>query len=632
MWKQKVHKLLALLLAVLLLSQAAAFQTVAFAAESDATPELKDGETVIIPANATKEETADILYGALVVNKDEVSADGLDWQYECQGKTILGTWGNRSFGSIDGFETQTGSLIKTTYTHPALSENANGSYRVKLNGMDESSAVTICKYDKNPSSITLKENVTVGLKYNDDLSINYADLYEAIWKEVVEATTPDELTLADVTITYVSEKLKIHVPLEGNSIYPGVNIGDYTIHISFDGNDTYAATSAETTVSFTDSRLVSTVVFKEGASITYNMDPEVMKQDLFDNAIDWDASILPDTLCVEDLTMEYASGEAFGVTIWTPIEGNSITSQMGAGEQQVRISYRGNAEYRPVTAENSLTVNKATVKVTVNSTSIYPDESVPEGFVTLDPNDPAIDIYTIYAGLTSSAEACVYVQLPARLTDSAALKILDPIVAAFSDGKTLTEMMQEGMTVGELRELLSGLVDALNTAAENPIGSAALAGLGIDAEALSQLLTLMDKLPGIADDIRVCFGTPNKAGVYTVIAVTSNKNYETAYGMGVLLVKVRVAGVKLVWNQSISKLTVEDAAVADFGATVTYNGEPVADQSNVHYLYSGVTSSLKPYSSTTTAPTEPGRYVVTVVTLGGNYQAAPLTRSFQITK
>ena len=29
---------------------------------------------------------------------------------------------------------------------------------------------------------------------------------------------------------------------------------------------------------------------------------------------------------------------------------------------------------------------------------------------------------------------------------------------------------------------------------------------------------------------------------------------------------------------------------------------------------------------------EPGRYVMTVVTLGGNYQAAPITRSFQITK
>ena len=48
--------------------------------------------------------------------------------------------------------------------------------------------------------------------------------------------------------------------------------------------------------------------------------------------------------------------------------------------------------------------------------------------------------------------------------------------------------------------------------------------------------------------------------------------------------------------------------------------------------YPNSTSKWKPYSSTTTPPTEPGRYVVTVVTLGGNYQAAPITRAFQITK
>ncbi len=46
----------------------------------------------------------------------------------------------------------------------------------------------------------------------------------------------------------------------------------------------------------------------------------------------------------------------------------------------------------------------------------------------------------------------------------------------------------------------------------------------------------------------------------------------------------------------------------------------------------GFTSKWKPYSSTTTAPTEPGRYVVTVVTINGDYLAAPVTRTFQITK
>ena len=70
----------------------------------------------------------------------------------------------------------------------------------------------------------------------------------------------------------------------------------------------------------------------------------------------------------------------------------------------------------------------------------------------------------------------------------------------------------------------------------------------------------------------------------------------------------------------------------DFGATLRYNGDQVEDQSSVHYLYSGFTSRWKPYSSTTTAPTEPGRYVVTVVTINGDYLAAPVTRTFQITK
>ena len=38
------------------------------------------------------------------------------------------------------------------------------------------------------------------------------------------------------------------------------------------------------------------------------------------------------------------------------------------------------------------------------------------------------------------------------------------------------------------------------------------------------------------------------------------------------------------------------------------------------------------YSSTTTPPTEPGHYTMTVVVLGGNYLASPINRSFQISK
>ena len=156
---------------------------------------------------------------------------------------------------------------------------------------------------------------------------------------------------------------------------------------------------------------------------------------------------------------------------------------------------------------------------------------------------------------------------------------------------------------------------------------------GIDIDTLVKLNEALNKFPGLLDNVRVAFGTPDQAGIYTVCAVTNNKNYHTGFAMGSLVVKAHVSDVRLTWNAPINgKLTVEEAAAFDFGATLRYNEKPVADQSSVKCLYTGITSNWQAYSSTTTPPTEPGRYVMTAVTVGGNYQAAPITRSFQITK
>lgn len=945
MWKQKASRLLAILLAVLLLSQAAAFQTLAFAAEDSATPVLQDG-TAVIPYGADIETVKAALYDALVVNKDEVDAQSLEWEYKCEGKTkIMGidSWGNRSFGSIEGFSTTTGTLKTYTYEHPALANNADGEYQIRLAGTE--TEVTLYKAQKLSSSITLKENASVNLVYtdattvdydavrqliwdnvvdatepeltlddvtieykcleswvplegksvvggigfpamaegtqtirisyaetdthfgtsaettitvlgrqtaqfnlkegpyevglvynqdltyntaavnqaifdaviestvpelgladvnidyklalgpqqvtiswggnaqyagnsvtvsvtftdertqsdisfvenpsvklvyNEDLTVDYDAVRSAIWSDVVASTTPGDLTLDDVTIEYYAtgslvSLSKKYVPLEGEKgtvTYPAMGEGTQTIRISYPGTDVYTGFSKEVsvtvlgrpevqitlkegpyevgmvfnddlsynyaaveqaifdavvessdpeltlddvtieyndkilgidnfkalssgldlgdqeirfswaetteykggsfkvTVTVSDNRIASTIVYKEGATITYNMDPEVMKQDLFENAIDWSASTLPADASIDDFKFEYyAADSATGATKnWIPIEGSTgiVVSypQMGAGEnQQVRISYKGNAEYRPVQkVEGTVTVNKATVKVTVHSTSKYPEEPVPEGFVTTDPADK-FDIYTIYAGITSNVTTNVYLQLPDSFTtDSTAYKFIDKIYAASHDGTSLSDVLQEGMTVGELRALLTEVIDTVQAMDPNGTMAGVVSNIvGFDVEGLITLLDVLNKLPSIVDNVHVSIGVPNKAGLYTVYAIASNKNYETGVGMGMLLVKMRVVGVKLEWNQDISKLTVEEAATADFGAHVTYNGEAV-DSDNVHYLYSGITSSWRIYSSTTTAPTEPGRYTVTVVTLGGSYLATPLTRSFQITK
>nr|WP_318000097.1 hypothetical protein [uncultured Faecalibacillus sp.] len=867
MKKMKSKKLLAIALTATMVAQPLGAQSV-FAYEnaisaqqvvSQSTTMLHDG-TAIIPSNASLDQVREILGKALLTNPDQQDLQSLEWEYYCTGKSGLST--NDAWGSIEGFtSSKKVLLIPTTFAHPSLAENSDGSYKVRLKGTTEE--VTLTKAKKLTSAITLKDDATANLVYNDDGSINYDAVRQNIFNAVVDSTTPD-LTVNDVTIEYkVAEAFgkDLWSPLEGKDLYPAMKEGSQKIRVSYAGSDTYYSASAEATVNIgigkeeskiifkenpsvslvynddltvdydavekaimkqvvdtensspkgltlddvtieykagkliwvpikgatiggktfvalpegeqeirvtyagnkentfaqasttitvvgrkqsqfnvkdlaegatsyevpmafnddqtydydatakaiyqaviastdpktltyddvtveynagtdvlknwqpldssnwtnaftkfgpgewtirfswggnkeykgttqevkvktTDNRIASNVVCKEGASFTYNMDANVMKQAIFDNVIDWENSTLPakDTLTVDDFTFEYYGSNTLagdidgGVKQWAPIEGGTVTlltyTQMGAGEQKIRVTYKGNAGYRPsATTESTVTVNKAKVSVKVKSANIYADETLPEDFITMDPADK-FDVYTIYGGLTSNANLSIYMNLPEKYTNSAVLKLLDPIVEKLY-GKTFTQMINDGVTVGELRELFSTqeLLDLLEK-------------LHIDTGTFGQILTVINKLPSVADSVRISFGTPNRAGLYSVTAVTDNKNYETGVGVGALLVKMRSKGVKLNWNQRFvdGKITAEEAKSFDFKATISVNGDVTVAQDNIHYLYSGFTSKWKLYSSTTTPPTEPGSYVMTVVTLGGNYQAAPITRGFKITK
>lgn len=493
------------------------------------------------------------------------------------------------------------------------------------------------------------EGMTVAMVYHRDQSINYEATAQALREALLESSDAN-VSINDVTVKYKAG-LGIFEPLDYKATISSNNfgLGEQTIRFTWGGNADYQAYTLEVTVKMTDTRIVSEVVLKSGASITYNMDAKVMLQAIFENLIDWGASTLPEksTLSVADFTIEYYAEnevEVDGMTTggkvhrYMPIEGGTVNflnyPQMGAGEQQIRVTFKGDEAYRPSTpVEGNLTVNKAKVSVKVHSTSIYADEAkdkLGEGFVTTDPADK-FDIYTIYGGMTSDVTTSVFVQLPERYTNTAVIKAIDWALEQAGQ-PTLTEMMNNGTTVGQLRKILS---DVISRGADLPqFIKDALKNANIDIDTLVKLNDALSKLPGLLDNVRVAIGTPNQAGLYVVTAVTNNKNYETGVGTGMLLVKKHYSGVKLQWNQTIpnGKLTVEEAKNFDFGVTLMYDGNPAEKQTNVHYLYSGFTSKWRPYSSTTTPPTEPGRYVVTVVTLGGNYQAAPITRAFQITK
>lgn len=499
------------------------------------------------------------------------------------------------------------------------------------------------------------EGMTVAMVYNHDQSINYEATAQALRDALLESTDPN-ISIDDVTVQY-NAGIKNYQPLNysptGSDFidqFFKFGLGSQTIHFAWNGNADYKPLKLDDVkVNMEDHRIASEVVLKSGASITYNMNANVMLQAIFENLIDWDASTLPSkgTLSVADFTIEYYGENVLGeedggisgnIPNWAPVAGGTVNllnyPQMGAGEQRIRVTFNGDEAYRSSTPiEGNLTVNKAKVSVKVHSTSIYADEAkdkLGEGFVTTDPADK-FDIYTIYGGMTSDVTTSVFVQLPERYTNTALIKAIDWALEQAGQ-PTLTEMMNNGTTVGQLRKILS---DVISRGADLPqFIKDALKKANIDIDTLVKLNDALSKLPGLLDNVRVAIGTPNQAGLYVVTAVTNNKNYETGVGTGMLLVKKHYSGVKLTWNQNFTngKISAAEVANFDFKATLSYNGNSDISQDNVHYLYSGFTSKWKPYSSTETPPTEPGRYVVTVVTLGGNYQAAPITRAFQITK
>lgn len=528
---------------------------------------------------------------------------------------------------------------KDVVNYPAISEGTQ-TIRIIYKGSKDykprTVETTINVVDRATVDVVTNEGpYNVSMKFNKDQSYDYDATAKAIYEAVIKSTNP-ELSFEDFKVEYNADPTSVlDVWYElSNSAALNLNkfkAGTWEIRLSWNATKEYKGGNIVVTVNVEDNRLESAVTLKEGTSVTYNMDAQEMKKALF-KSIDFSKSTLPskDELSVDDFTYEYfgtnvvAGNIDGGIKQWAPVEGGKVTlldyPQMPAGEQKVRITYKGNSDYRPSTSgETTITVKKAKVKVSVHSTNIFADEELSKDFITINPADK-FDVYTVYAGATSNVSLGLYLDLPARFTDNeAVIKVLDPVVEKVF-GKTFTQMMQDGVTVGELRKLFSTqeLLDLLEK-------------LHIDTGTFGQILKVINKLPGIADNVRVGFGTPNRPGLYAVTAVTDNKNYETGVGIGALLVKQHVKGVKLIWNQKLTKISKEEAQNFDFKATVTYNGAAVSDE-NVHYLYTGVQSNLKPYSSTTTAPTEPGVYTMTVLTLGGNYKAAPITRTFTITK
>lgn len=672
-FRKHATRILALLLAVLLFGQLAAFQLPVSAAS--AVPAGHNG-AAYIPAGA---DVNDLLSQTLLSNYDEVGSQ--KWEYRAT--SSLSDYAVK-WTPVNGFDT-TGSFFRDRLnaSYPALnSESAAQSYAVRMEGT--STVYTFTKLaspaaDAAAPSVTpdaapgADPTVTPGTDTDTDtapdaalstaadttedepgtytLNMTYtADGkidFDALRAAIVATVLPDA-DAASVTVTYeakakISSKITAYVPLKGGwetvgllpYDFPAIAVGTYNVKLTANGQDTIV------TVTLKDARTQAKIELKKGVSLTYTKDAAAMRTQILDKLIDWSQTSVSKEAAAKSMVLEYYgtgySKEVFGISAphddWYPIEGGSVTflsvpytaPSIGAGEnQQIRASFPTTADYLGCDAvEGALTVNKAFVRVHVKPAAIFYDEQpTTQQYVTTKPEDD-FTIFKVYSGLTSNVKGAIYLQLPESILSPEALEKIDPVVKLLY-GKTLTDILNDGMTLGELRALLQKL--------EKPTEDLAklLKLFNIDISSFTELLKVINKIPGVFDSTRVAIGSPNRAGMYLVTAITSNPNYKTGVGTSTLVVKMRATGANLVWNNDRTTYTTDELANSPLGATLMRDGEACHNQDGVHYRYIGTTDTHRLYISSK-APTEPGTYRQTAYILGGNDMAKSISRSITIT-
>ncbi len=659
--RKHATRILALLLAVLLFGQLAAFQLPVSAAS--AVPAGHDG-AAYIPAGA---DVNDLLSQTLLSNYDEVGSQ----QWEYRATSILSDYAVK-WTPVNGFDT-TGSFFRDRLnaSYPALdSESAAQSYTVRIEGT--STVYTFTKLASpaadaaapsvtpgaapsaapstapdtepdtapdaalSPAAGTTEDEpgtYTLNMTYTASGDIDFDALRAAIVAAVLPGTD-----VSDVTVTYES-KAKIwpyregYTPLEGGWTdgyrHEAITAGTHNVKLTANGEDTVVS------VTLVDARTQAKIVLKEGVSLSYTKDAAAMRAQILDKLIDWSQTTVSKEAAAKSMVVEYygtGSSKLLTHDDWYPVEGGTVkfgidytAPSIGAGEnQKIRASFPTTADYLGCDAvEGTLTVNKAFVRVHVKSAAIFYDEKpTTQQYVTTKPEDD-FTIFKIYSGVTSSVKGAVYLQLPESILSPEALAKIDPAVKLLC-GKTLTDILNDGMTLGELRALLQKL--------EKPTDDLAkfLKIFNIDISSFTELLKVINKIPGVFDSTRVAIGSPNRAGMYLVTAITSNQNYKTGVGTGTLVVKMRASGASLTWNNDKTTYTTSELESSPLGATLMRGDTPAHNQDGVHYRYIGTTDTHRLYISSK-APTEPGTYRQTAYILGGNDMAKSISRSITIT-
>ncbi len=216
---------------------------------------------------------------------------------------------------------------------------------------------------KEQSEIAFKKNPTIKLVYNDDLTVDYAAVKEAIMNDVIDAknSRPEGLSLDNLTIEYyatgaLGSLVKAWAPIEGGKVngltYPGIPEGTQKIRVTYAGDKENTAVTAETDITVID-REQSAFNLNEPAegAASYEV-PMAFNED---QTYDYDAtakaiynavvaSTVPENLTADDVTIRYNAGTDM-LKNWQPLNTTDWTStftKFGPGEWTIQFSWAGN--------------------------------------------------------------------------------------------------------------------------------------------------------------------------------------------------------------------------------------------------------------------------------------------------
>ena len=488
------------------------------------------------------------------------------------------------------------------------------------------------------------------------LSIGYKGSLPNV--EATEAKVREQLVnkVGDVELDQVKVEFRNTANVFNNEDYQDLNLAAIELYraaatdirLTYAGDATHKPfTKIFENIKFADNRVASSIVLKDGASITYNKEKGAMKQDIFDNLIDWDATnIDKSTVSIGDFEFECKP-----FATWKDIDGKEYPNLDAGDKRDIRISFVGNSDFKPGEFDFTIKVAKAHVDVSMNAfTKAYAgnedDLTIKKLGITLNPNDPRIDIYRVFVGINTNLKASVNLVLTdeqwefIKNVSKAQAWLYDKAPNLFpSFNETIQDKLEKGMTIAEFKEYMNNAITAIENAANDetwgPIVQGGLDLFHIDLDAIKALASVFDVLTMVSDDLTIAVGVPKHAGLYRVYAIAANKNYEPNYATGTVLILMNWKNIKIVPNENLKKQTItvseaEKYASGELAAATLLNkstGESSGiDQSALHYRFTGLN---KIYSSHN-FPTAPGKYIVTVSVRGGDYYALPTTFTFTV--